>query len=321
MAKLGIGFVGAGGIAGAHAASLMRIKQAKIEKIMDVNPEAAEKLAERTGAAVAKSVDDIIEDEKIEAVYVLTPPQFHRKYFALAAKAGKKIFVEKPLAHTVEDGRVMVSVQKRTGAFAMVGFVLRFHPLWSTLKKLVAGGAIGELKSIWNMRTSCWEPFGWFRDPALGGLLKDFNAHDVDFMRWLVGAEIKDARGYCQSLYEGNISEDNLTLSIRFKNGVTAALNSSWYVKGSNYCIVIAGTKGALYASADDYNPSFIYQYDKNNRKKKVKLKQNVDMFLEEDRDFVCRAITAQEPSVTALEAFESLKMTHQLYRSMEFVK
>ena len=132
MTIVRIGFIGAGGIAGAHAGSLARIRQAKIEKIMDINPEAAGKLAEQTGAAVAESIDAIIEDKRIEAVYILTPPQFHREYFALAAKAGKKIFLEKPLAHTVDDGRAMVRIQKRTGVFATVGFVLRWVMLPTT---------------------------------------------------------------------------------------------------------------------------------------------------------------------------------------------
>jgi predicted dehydrogenase len=320
MRRLRIGFIGAGGIAGAHAASLGRLKQASIEKVMDVNPEAAGKLAGQTGAAVAGSADEIISDTSIEAVYILTPPQFHREYFDPCAKAGKRIFVEKPLAHTIEDARSMVRTQKRTGAFATVGFVLRYHPLWKTLKEMASKGAVGEIQAVWNTRTFCWKPFGWYMDPELGGLLKDFNAHDVDFLRWLVGVDVKEARGYCQALYEGNRSEDTLVLSMKFKNGVIASLNSSWYIKGSNYCIAVIGSEGTLYACDDNYNPASICHYDANNKKTQTKLERNVDMMFEEDRDFVQRALSGKEPPVPVSEAFASLKMTHQLYKALERV-
>ena len=322
MSKLRIGIIGAGGMARSHALALKRARRAKIVKIMDVNLKAAEKLASEVNVAATRNLDDIIKDGSIDTVFIITPPMCNREIFTKAAKAGKNIFIEKPIAHTASDARTIVNVQKKTRVFASAGFVLRFHPLWKRMKELVAGGAIGSLKSIWDTRTIFFKPFGWRRDARLGGLFLDFNAHDVDFIRWLVDSELADAKGYWQKLYKGD-ADDNLILSMRFRNGVIANINSSRHSKGPHYCITVIGTKGTLSVHGDGYNPSSIEHHDNSSAagKKQIRLKQNVDMVFEQDSDFVRRVLSGQKPAMPMSEAFKSLKMTHDLYKSLEPVK
>jgi len=322
MSKLRIGMIGAGGMARSHALALKKVRRAQIAKVMDVNLKAAEKLASELNVAATRNLDDIIRDDSIDTVFMVTPPSCNREIFTKAAKAGKNIFIEKPIAHTASDARAIVNVQKKTKVFASAGFVLRYHPLWKKMKELVVSGAIGSIKSIWDTRTILFRPLGWRKDAALGGLFLDFNAHDVDFIRWLVGSELADAGGYWQKFHRGD-ADDNLVLSMRFKNGVIANINSSRHSKGPHYCITIIGTKGTLSVHGDGYNPASIDHYDNNSAvsKKKIRLKQNVDIVFEQDNDFVRRVLSGRKPAMPMSEAFKSLKMTHDLYKSLEFVE
>lgn len=321
MRKLKIGIIGAGNIAGSHINALMGIEEVEIIAVADIDSEKAEVLASKCGAGATKDYNEIITDETVEAVFILTPPNRHREPFLEAAMAKKAIFCEKPLAHRLEDAEAVVAAVGENDTFCQVGFVLRYNPIWKGLHDVAAEGRIGELKSIWNTRTMPWNPQDWHRDPKIGGLLQDFNPHDIDWIWWTSKEpKLKSACGFCQTLSEDSQCEDSLSVTMHFDNGVVANHNSSWAIHQQILDIVLVGTEGTASIHADNRQVDEIYLFNKNRKRSSISLRRDVNMLMEEDRDFVMRVLNGRKPSVSAETATESLKILLEIQKSIKKV-
>ncbi|MGZ8596010.1 MAG: Gfo/Idh/MocA family protein [Actinomycetota bacterium] len=137
------------------------------------------------------SYEDLLADPDVDAVYIPLPNHLHAEWTIAAARAGKHVLCEKPLAMTAADAERMIEACQAEGVHLMEAFMYRLHPTWEAVRELVASGRIGELRAVQS-----W--FSYFNDDpanirnipeAGGGALYDIGCYSVSLSRMLFGRE------------------------------------------------------------------------------------------------------------------------------------
>ena len=158
----------------------------------------ARRLADQLGIPVAHgSYADLLADPEIEAVYIPLPNHLHAEWALAAAEAGKHVLCEKPLAMTAAQARGMVEGAERAGVKLMEAFMYRFHPTWLGVRRLLAEGAIGEVRAV-QMFFSYHnvDPDDIRNIPRYGGgALFDIGCYAVNAARLLLGSEPSGVHG------------------------------------------------------------------------------------------------------------------------------
>ncbi len=196
-ARLGIGLVGCGRIASEqHLPALRRMRGAAVVALSDPDPEARARAGHLAPGAVALDEPDaLLARSDVDAVVITAPPPLHADLAVAAARAGKHVYVEKPLAVTENEARRVADEVARAGVTGTVGFNRRRHPLNVRAHELVTGGRIGRVRFV---RTAFCEPAdlprmpAWQRSPSTGGgVLFDLGSHHFDLVHWLLDAELE----------------------------------------------------------------------------------------------------------------------------------
>jgi myo-inositol 2-dehydrogenase/D-chiro-inositol 1-dehydrogenase len=185
--NLSIGLLGAGRIGKVHAAAIAATPGARLAAVADALPEAASSLAVAYDAEVG-SIDAIIDDPSIDAVFITTPTDMHSDLIEQAAVAGKAIFCEKPIDLSVDRVRRCLRVVDEQGARLMVGFNRRFDPNFRAARARIDAGEIGEVEMVTiTSRDPGPPPLEYMA--RSGGLFRDMTIHDFDMARFLLGEE------------------------------------------------------------------------------------------------------------------------------------
>ena len=251
-----VGIIGCGGIAnGKHMPSLAKIPNVRMVAFCDIVPERAEAARAKYGAEGAKVYVDykeLLKDEQIEVVHVLTPNREHAQITVDSLYAGKHVMCEKPMAKTAADARRMCEAARATGKKLTIGYQHRQKPQSNYAKKYIDSGALGEIYyanclAIRRRGTPNW---GVFLDEEAqgGGPIIDIATHSLDLTLYLMNNyEPEMVVGKTHKKLEhpeaGNIWGDNgvstTTLEeaacafIRMKNGATIMLETSWALNTS----------------------------------------------------------------------------------------
>jgi predicted dehydrogenase len=173
-----------------HAANYETLgDRVDVKTIAARTTERAARIAERAGATVTEDLDSAIDDPAVDAVDICLPTGLHRAYAEKALGAGKHVFLEKPIALTLEDADAIVSAAGRAEGVFMVGMVLRFWPEYVELQRRLEAGELGAVYAVSAHRLSPpadWND--WMADRAQsGGTPVDLMIHDFDQMNWLLG--------------------------------------------------------------------------------------------------------------------------------------
>jgi predicted dehydrogenase len=196
--------------------------------------------------------DELINDPGVDAVYVATPPDSHREYVARIARAGKPVYVEKPMARTALECEDMISACAEAGVDLFVAYYRRAMPRFVTVKALLDSGRIGQLRSV-SIRNERPAPVGeadqegWRVDPEIsgGGLFVDLGSHILDLLDWLLGP-VTHAAGVATNRGGRYPAEDLVTGVFSFRSGVEGV--GVWNYDSFQHKdqIEIIGTAGAL---------------------------------------------------------------------------
>jgi predicted dehydrogenase len=210
---ISVAILGAGFMGGAHAANYKRLEdRVRVERVVARSLPRAAKAADVVGAVPTTDLEEAVLDPQIDAVDICLPSALHRMWTERAIEAGKHVFLEKPIALTLEDADAIMRAAEESGRLFMVGLVLRFWPEYVELKRRVAAGDLGSLSAVSTRRLSPPADWAeWFADRSqTGGTAVDLLVHDFDQMNWLLGAPIsvfarEPAPGHVQALveYEG----------------------------------------------------------------------------------------------------------------------
>jgi predicted dehydrogenase len=220
-----IGVAGCGGIARrVHLRLLPQLTSTRIAALADHNPSnRAQAAAMAPGAAVFASVEEMLSKAEIDAVIVALPTFAHTDAAIAVLESGRHLYLESPLAGTLDEGRRIVDAWQRAGRVGAIGLNSRFHPLLVEAKQAIDSAAIGDVVAA---RIAFSSERGsrpaWAEDPAKGGgVLLDKAYHEVDVVRVLLG-EIDDV--FCVAADRGP-RPATVGIELRCRRGCLAQLS------------------------------------------------------------------------------------------------
>jgi predicted dehydrogenase len=172
--------------------AIIAAARCEVVAVASRDPERARAAAAQLGIPRAHgSYEGLLADPEVDAVYIPLPNDMHAEWTIAAARAGKHVLCEKPLATSVGDAERMISVCREEGVLLMEAFMYRLHPTWEAVREMIGAGRIGELRAV-----QTW--FSYFNDDpadirnilrAGGGALFDIGCYAVNVSRMLFGAE------------------------------------------------------------------------------------------------------------------------------------
>jgi UDP-N-acetylglucosamine 3-dehydrogenase len=221
-----IGLLGAGYIGTIHAGIYSKLPDVETIYIYDKNFERAEQLAYKVGGNAVASAEDIFENLSVELIDISLPTSFHPEFAVRSFGSGKHVICEKPLALSLKEVDKILDSQSRSGNYLFVGHVLRFSPVFQTVKKLLDDGVVGKSLFATTYRLSGSPQWAtWFKDPAKsGGVVLDLMIHDLDLFNWFFGLpQSVFARGVCDELGSWNY----VNALLIYENGFSAAIEAS----------------------------------------------------------------------------------------------
>lgn len=251
MAEVRFGLIGAGRIGQVHAMAVQGVPGARITEVVDVFPEAAQKVADKFGATVV-TLDEIFASPNVDAFIIASSTDTHSPLLERCASVGKPVFCEKPIDLSYERAQACSAAVKESGITCMLGFNRRFDPQFAYLKKQMDAGTIGKLETlIITSRDPSPPPAEYIK--VSGGLFRDMMIHDFDMARWLLGEEPTRIYATGSVLVDPAIGEagdvDTASVTLTTKSGAIAIItNSRRAVYGYDQRIEAFGEKGMLQA-------------------------------------------------------------------------
>ena len=225
-----VGLVGCGFMGGMHAACYDALASmgVKVTAVADVRPDFAQKLAGE-GTVVFETGMDLIANADVDVVDICLPTNLHTAHAVAAMRAGKHVFVEKPVCINDEEMDLLLAVEKETGVKVQVGQVIRQWTEYMWLKETVDSGVYGKVlhgqfRRLSSLPTWAWE--GWLHNTeASGGVAIDMHIHDVDFVRYILGnPDTIKAHAYRDDA--GVIQQINALFG--YGNNVSVSVEAGW---------------------------------------------------------------------------------------------
>lgn len=208
-----------------------------LSAIFDVDAQRAEAVAAQyPGVRVFPAFEPMLADPGIDAVAIATPAEHHASMAIAALQAGKDVFVEKPLALTVEDGRAMVEAARRHQRLLVVGHLLIHHPAIKAIQQLLQAGELGRLEYVYSNRLS----MGKIRQEE--NALWSFAPHDISVILRLTGHVPIEVTAVGGTYLQPNIADVTVS-NLLFERGVRAHIFVSWLHPYKEQRLVIIGSK------------------------------------------------------------------------------
>ncbi|MCZ2258497.1 Gfo/Idh/MocA family protein [Sporosarcina sp. G11-34] len=250
--SLKLGIIGCGGIAnGKHLPSLSKLKKVELVAFCDIEVSKAEQAAKQYGTVDAKVYEDyrnLLSDDSIDVIHVLTPNISHAEISIAAMEAGKHVLCEKPMAKTSAEAKEMLEAAERTGKKLTIGYDNRFRPDSQHLHKITSRGDLGEIyfAKAHAIRRRAVPTWGVFLDEEKqgGGPLIDIGTHALDLTLWMMnnykpksvmgsvyhklGKNENAANAWGPWDPEKFTVEDSAFGFITMENGATISLEASW---------------------------------------------------------------------------------------------
>ncbi len=253
------GILGAGSIAGTFADAVNRHTRAQLAAVGSRNKDRCERFATAHGIPTTHvGYRDLVEDDRVDAVYVATPHSEHREHALLAIAAGKHVLVEKSFARNTGEAEEVLAAARAAGVFVMEAMWTRFLPHIAKVHQLVDAGEIGEIINISADfgHAFTFNPAGRLFDPVLaGGALLDLGVYPVSFAHDFLGAP--DAVRAVGALTETGV-DGQASIVLSYGDRVQATLSTTLW-SSTPTTASISGTEGSVTIAGEFYRPtSFI---------------------------------------------------------------
>ncbi|MFN8449653.1 MAG: Gfo/Idh/MocA family oxidoreductase [Anaerolineae bacterium] len=328
---LKIGLIGSGFMGAIHADRWTRLRDlgfpVELMGCRSVDPATATNLAERYGIALYDDLNTLIAASDV--VDVCSPTYLHAEHASLAARAGKHVVSEKPLARTAEDAAALVELCEQAGVTLLVGHVVRFFPEYAAAKGIVERGEIGDVAVVRLTRCSfkpqADNPESWFHNSAYsGGMMLDLMIHDFDYARW-VGGEVTRVFARHVGARAGD-DGDYALVTLRHASGAISHVEGGWAYPKPMFrtALEIAGSDGLIEHPAGRTSPVNIYLHQKaGGGAVDIAVPRNLltpedDPYMLEIRHFYDVLTGAATPRVTARDGLAAVRIALAAIQSAE---
>lgn len=268
MKQIGWGFIGCGEVTEKKSGpAFNEVPGSKVVAVMSRNEAKAKSYAKRHD--IKRWYTDpqqLIDDPEVTAVYIATPPSSHTTFAIMAMKAGKPVYIEKPLAASYEDCARINRISEITGVPCFVAYYRRYLPYFKKVKQIIDSGEIGTVTNVQirfavpprDLDYSDSHNLPWRLQPDIAGAgyFYDLAPHQLDLLQEIFGI-ITRAHGYCSNRAHLYKAEDTISACFYFENGLPGS--GSWCFVGHKSakedCIEVIGEKGMLSFSVYNYDP------------------------------------------------------------------
>ncbi len=235
MKKHKIGLIGTGMRAMFLVNEILKRDDLEIVAVSDINQESMDMLCSRYDKYWDQYLDykELLKREDIEGVIILSPDYAHEEQAIAAFDAGKHVYLEKPIAVTIEGGKRVIQKRDESGKTLLIGFVLRYNKLFAKMKEIVETGVIGELKTGWVLHSvgagSDWYFHDWHGTMAnTGGLLLQKGSHDFDIINWVADSKVKRLAAFgSRDFFGGDKPNDLVCQECEERNTCTEGIRES----------------------------------------------------------------------------------------------
>ena len=257
------GIIGCGDVTEVKSGpALQKADGSQLVAVMRRNGALAKDYAERHG--VPRWYDDaqaLIDDPEVDAVYIATPPHMHKAYTQAVARAGKPVYVEKPMALNAAECQVMIDACAVAGVPLFVAYYRRALPRFVKIKELADSGVLGSLRYVEILLTQPDKPLAddeqpWRVQPEIagGGHFVDLASHTLDFLDYVLGP-VKSVRGFARNQGAAYPAEDIVSGAFEFESGVLGSGLWSFSSFEDADRITLVGSAGKLTFATFAANP------------------------------------------------------------------
>lgn len=226
MKRLRIGVIGLGWFGEIHAETIAGVANLELAALCTRTPDRLKAMGAKFGVGkLYTDYHDMLADPDIDAVSICTMWDQHTEPAIAALRAGKHVFLEKPIASTVEDARKITAASKGSKGILFIGHVVRFNPRYRMAKQAIDEGRIGKIVALSSRRNipAAWTPTILNKiGPIVGDAI-----HDTDIMLWFTGERIVST--YAQTVDVRGLKHPDIGQTMyRFESGATATLETVW---------------------------------------------------------------------------------------------
>ena len=229
----------------------------RIVKGWDYNKERAEEGVEKLGAKRAETVEEILNDQEIQAVVITTETKFHAELCIQAAKAGKGIILYKPMALTLKEADEIVEAVEKYDVPFTIGYQMRIDPQNIKIKQLIQDKTIGDTyiyRRRHGLSTHLWPDFEnmWHASYDLNrDIFADDAAHPIDMLNWIFGVP-ETVMAELSSMSNPKVENDTGVALFKYENGMIAEMSCYFACTASEITTEVYGEKGSILQSYGD---------------------------------------------------------------------
>ena len=288
MTHLGVAIFGAGRAGHGHARAIVQTPGTRLTAVFDTDRGRADAFAETHGCLAFTDSDSVLRRDDVQLVMVALPNFLHEQATIEAASAGKHIFLEKPMADTIEECDRMLGAVDRAGIHLLVAHSQRYFAATIRAREIVHSGEIGApvfATDTWYKNFGVEIRLPWFLDRATGGGMWLMNgAHMIDRTCWVLDTEVESVRAWIGSPFHHLPADDANMVFLKLRNGLHATIVHAGYkTRGVDKCEVeVTCTNGML--KFDSYSNQLAVDRDGAYQAVEV---QRLEPFAEELRNLV----------------------------------
>lgn len=327
--QIGIGIIGSGRAGMIHARNFARlVPGARVVAVTDAVPETREAAGRELGGVSAHpEYEALLGDRAVDAVVIAAPTARHRELAVAAARAGKHIFCEKPMAMNTDECRAMIEAADRAGVVLQIGFMRRFDANFRAARARVEAGDIGEVVLVTSRTHGPTYPKPWMFDlRQSNGPLAEVCSHDIDTLRWFSGGEITEVYALAANYRTPEARDsfpdfyDQVLLSARLSTGAQGSITGA---QGVGYAydsrVEIVGTHGLITIGSLQAGTTVVCTKDKELRQPAVVSWTNLyrDAYLAEDIEFIAAIREGRRAAVTGEDGLAAVAVVNAGNRSI----
>lgn len=312
--KVGICVIGLGRAGHFHLRSIEQLDQLTLHSVVDTNAKLAESVAKEAGCAWSTELSGLLEDDSMDAVVVASPTDAHFEYIKEALIAGKHVFTEKPVGHTVEEINTCFHLAREHNKALHLGFQRRVDKNFVALKRRL--NEIGEPRIVKASSRDNPKPSYEYLSIS-GNVFHDMLIHDFDMLMFLFGPktpELVFATGHAyDSTIEGFDDHDTVLVSIKYADGMVCSIDTSRISPyGYDQRLEVFGEKGMVTVSNELNNSINVFTNKGGNHHEPFNHsfpERYKEAYREELRQFVAGINQGKYTNVTQ----EECVLSHQL--------
>jgi len=335
-----VAVIGMGSLGLDSARRLDKIKYAKLVAVSEVNRTRIKEFKKYIKVPVFTDYRKMLDVPDIDLVIIATPNFLHASCAIAAMEAGKAVFLQKPMATSIEDCKRIIAAYKKKKPFLQVGFECRYSFAYRRIKEAIEKEMLGKIKfmhinyfpglwSVWLKHKGGWK----YKESKSGGMVGEKLSHYLDLFRWFSDSDIAEV----YTISPGKIIPyfeimDNLSISCRMKSGAVANLVFSFtrapasggvpipkrfWGKGDQFDLSVIGTKGSIYCDIKKKEIIYLKHYDNGNKflpaiwKVEDHKRRDILNFCHDNetelKDIIHRVHQGREPFIDPLDSYKTM--------------